>query len=69
MVADQNGRCAICERHMSPPHIDHDHATGRVRELLCGPCNQGIGSLGDNVDRVQRALEYLTRHAGGGRKA
>jgi hypothetical protein len=63
MLAAQRGRCAICS---SPEprsncwwHIDHDHDTGHVRGLLCGPCNQGIGSLGDDPDRLRLAIAYL----------
>lgn len=68
MLADQGGICAICG---GPPrgsggangffHVDHCHDTGAVRGLLCGPCNVGIGALGDDIKRVARALEYLRR--------
>jgi len=40
-------------------HLDHCHTTGRFRGWLCASCNLGIGSLGDNVEGVKRALAYL----------
>lgn len=65
MLAAQGGACAICG--VSGPEdcrygvlvIDHDHETGEVRGLLCPTCNSGIGLLGDNLETVQRAVEYL----------
>lgn len=41
--------------------IDHDHETGRIRGLLCRPCNAGLGLLGDQDTRVQLALDYLRK--------
>lgn len=59
LMAKQNGRCAICERPMERPQVDHDHATGRVRGLLCVTCNTGLGKLGDSIERIEHVLAYL----------
>jgi len=68
MIEAQQGRCAICGRGHSGPgtrlHIDHDHVSGRVRALLCSPCNTALGLLGDDLDRVQRLAEYLRSYVG-----
>lgn len=65
MLARQVGRCAICRTDKPGGnggrtfHVDHDHATGRVRGLLCSPCNSGLGHLGDSPGRLREALAYL----------
>ena len=59
----QQGCCAICGIHQSglkqTLSIDHDHKTGGVRGLLCNKCNLALGSLGDDVRVLQRAVDYL----------
>ena len=40
-------------------------STGRrisIRGVLCPNCNRGIGLLGDNIEGVRRALDYLHRY-------
>jgi len=62
MVSDQRSACRICGRHEPDHfklHVDHCHDTGRVRGLLCGPCNQGIGLLRHSPDRLRLAADYL----------
>lgn len=62
MLAAQEHQCGICGRpvdELSP--VDHDHETGRVRGILCTRCNLGLGALGDNVEGLQRAMDYLSR--------
>ena len=39
--------------------VDHDHKTQRVRGMLCHGCNKGIGMLGDTLEAVLAAVEYL----------
>lgn len=61
----QGGGCAICRQARDPNGrwlaVDHCHDTGRVRGLLCTNCNQAIGKLQDNPDRLRVAVAYLER--------
>lgn len=60
MLEEQGSKCAICRASLvEEVLVDHDHETGRVRGLLCRPCNSGIGHLGDDPARVRAALTYL----------
>ena len=67
MFAKQGGCCDICGEHQTEFTrrlcVDHDHETGVVRSLLCGPCNTGIGQFGDDIATVREALNYLIRHS------
>ena len=58
LLAQQEGRCAIC-LVAEAIHIDHDHVDGRIRGMLCFPCNAALGQFGDDVDTVRRAADYL----------
>jgi Recombination endonuclease VII len=44
LLAAQGGHCALCpnEPKTRRLHVDHDHATGRVRGLLCHRCNRNL---------------------------
>lgn len=63
LIDFQGGGCAICgkalEKNGRRLSIDHDHQTGRVRGVLCSPCNQGLGQFKDNVESLEMAIEYL----------
>ena len=58
MLALYNGKCYLCKERPASC-IDHDHATGRVRGVLCNGCNTGLGKLGDTIAGLERAIEYL----------
>jgi hypothetical protein len=66
MVEAQDNRCAICGaspggrfKHLA---IDHCHATGKVRGLLCTTCNLTIGGFKDDVARFRAAIAYIETH-------
>lgn len=62
--AAQDNRCGVCKvefdesRKGKTPHVDHCHATGRVRGLLCGPCNTSLGHL-ERPGFYEAAQAYL----------
>lgn len=58
MEEEQNGLCAICGRDR-PLVVDHDHSTEQVRRLLCRTCNGLLGFAEDDINILQRAIEYL----------
>lgn len=66
MAAAQDGCCAICSGEPlgrgNRLHIDHDHASGKIRGLLCTRCNTAIGHLQDSPDICRAAAEYLEQN-------
>ena len=61
MFAEQDGLCAIC-REAGAAHVDHDHATGQVRVLLCFNCNGGLGQFRDDPVVLRAAADYVEEH-------
>ncbi len=70
MLNEQNGVCAICgqtETKISKGNlvslaVDHDHATGKIRGLLCFNCNLAMGKFHDNVEMMKKAIEYILKN-------
>lgn len=68
MHAAQGGCCAICRKPEAECGrrrfgVDHDHETGAVRALLCGPCNSLLGLARDDIAVLECAIAYLLDHA------
>ena len=72
LLAGQKGGCAICgkrdagrkpdKRHRAKKHrlfVDHDHATKKVRGLLCYRCNIVLGLIDDDPKRALKMARYL----------
>lgn len=70
MTVDQKGVCAICEKPetrvshgtLRVLSVDHNHATGAVRGLLCSSCNLAIGYACEDVSILRNAIAYLQKH-------
>lgn len=63
MLAKQNGGCYICYKTKDSNKrlaVDHDAITGKIRGILCENCNRAIGQLAHDINRLQRAITYLT---------
>ena len=63
MYAKQKGCCAICGIHQSELKkalgVDHNHITKKIRSLLCGNCNSGLGLFQDDSKLLSKASKYL----------
>lgn len=71
MVVLQNGLCAICNKcetqvnrsgELYELSVDHNHNTGKIRELLCKKCNLNIGLLKDDINYISVIIKYLDKH-------
>ena len=66
-VESQQGGCAICGEipsgtgNHSMLHVDHDHDTNEVRDLLCGNCNLAVGHVRESPEIARKVADYLER--------
>lgn len=69
LLASQGGRCAACAEATAfngssvGAHVDHDHATGRVRAVLCHRCNVALGVAKESAARLRALADYVEAHA------
>lgn len=65
-------RCPICDRteeevkgqggkKCTPWVIDHDHKTNTFRGWLCHKCNRGLGAFNDNLEILEKVIDYLKK--------
>ena len=60
--------CSICAKPMTHGKgnatmcFDHDPVTHTFRGWLCQSCNVGLGNLGDSIESLTKAIQYL-QHA------
>lgn len=63
LLQKQGGVCAACASTVPASkkgwHVDHDHATGQVRGVLCANCNTALGHAQDSVERLEKLITYL----------
>jgi len=66
LIQAQGGGCGVCGTSEwsgkgRAPHVDHDHATGAVRGVLCHHCNLMLGNAKDDPALLRAAADYLER--------
>lgn len=71
LLKEQDGKCAICRKDIqrttargqgpNDAHVDHCHTSGKVRGLLCSPCNRGLGLFADSTTALREAANYLEK--------
>ncbi len=58
----KTGGCQICGKSEADGVklvVDHCHQTNKLRGILCRGCNASLGQLGDTLESIQNAIEYL----------
>lgn len=63
MCEAQEHRCKTCNAHQSELSqslcVDHDHKTGKIRGLLCKPCNSALGFTKENKATLVNLINYI----------
>ena len=66
ILAAQGGGCAICGETPQQNYtnkrrlaVDHCHDTNRIRGILCGRCNKGMGMFKHDPTLLLKTMKYL----------
>ncbi len=72
MLVAQGALCFICKQPETQVHpksglpyqlsVDHCHTTNKIRSLLCNNCNRTLGMVNDNVELLQKMIDYVNLH-------
>lgn len=70
LFESQNGLCSICGKpeismskgNIGKLRIDHDHNTGKVRGLLCWSCNSALGFVKEDIEILNKMIDYINKH-------
>jgi len=72
MLVSQSALCVICHKPETQVHpksglpyqlaVDHCHKTNKVRQLLCSRCNRALGMIDDNIELMQKMIDYVQNH-------
>lgn len=66
LYESQDRKCALCDKEVelfskgknNSAYIDHCHATGRVRAILCHPCNSALGYIESKLS-IDKIKDYI----------
>jgi len=61
LAPPKSDSCNCCGKIEKRLMLDHDHKTLDFRGWLCDNCNRGLSHLGDNIEGLQRAMDYLNK--------
>ena len=76
LLTQQGCKCALCGKQHDPSvklgrlYVDHCHKDAavcsgkatKVRALLCNSCNSALGYFNENIEVMQKAIDYLKKH-------
>lgn len=65
MLNNQHGKCQLCNLDITGKGlavVDHDHVTGKIRDLLCSSCNTALGHFKENSVTMRNAADYVEHH-------
>lgn len=68
LLTSQGNICGCCGSD-SPGHkngwvVDHCHTSGKVRSILCQPCNLALGKVKESIEHLRALIAYLEKHNG-----
>lgn len=67
MLEAQGNKCACCgspdPKYKPGWVVDHCHETGKVRAILCQPCNLVLGKVKESKEHLRNLIAYLEIHS------